>query len=46
VGALFRRTDKQRRDTELVILVTPEILTEASATARTDAALKKAGENP
>ena len=46
LGELFKRTDKQRRDTELIILVTPEILTEASAGARTDAALKCAGENP
>jgi pilus assembly protein CpaC len=46
LGELFRRTDKQRRDTELVILVTPEIMTEASGAARTAAALKTAGENP
>jgi pilus assembly protein CpaC len=46
LGELFRRTDKQRRDTELVILVTPEIMTEASAATRTEAALKTAGENP
>jgi pilus assembly protein CpaC len=42
LGSLFKRTDKQRRDTELVILVTPEIMTEAKAAARTQAALESA----
>ena len=35
IGQLFRRTDKQSRDTELVIFVTPEIVTDASSAART-----------
>jgi pilus assembly protein CpaC len=46
IGELFKRTDKQRRETELVILVTPEIVTEASAATRTDAALERVGEEP
>lgn len=35
IGELFKRTDKQSRDTELVIFVTPEIVTDASSAART-----------
>jgi len=44
IGELFKRTDKQQRETELMIFVTPEIVTEASALARTDAALALIGE--
>ncbi|UCH36153.1 MAG: pilus assembly protein N-terminal domain-containing protein [Armatimonadota bacterium] len=44
IGELFKRTDKQLRETELVILVTPEIVTESSAAARTESALEKIGE--
>jgi pilus assembly protein CpaC len=44
IGELFRRTDKQRRDTELVIFVTPEIVTEASAQAAAASAREKVGE--
>ena len=39
LGELFKHTSKQKRETELVILVTPEIVTETSAAARTEAAL-------
>jgi pilus assembly protein CpaC len=44
IGNLFKRTDKQQRDTELVIFVTPEIVTEESSTARTQDELRKMGE--
>jgi len=44
VGQLFRRTDKQSRDTELVVFVTPEIVTDASSAARTQLELQKMGE--
>ena len=40
LGELFKSTSKQRRETELVILVTPQIVTEASAAARTEKALE------
>jgi pilus assembly protein CpaC len=44
LGPLFRRTDKEQRDSELVIFVTPEVLTKTSAAARTEDALKQTGE--
>jgi len=44
IGELFKRTDKQKRETELVIFVTPEIVTADSAAARTAAALEMVGE--
>jgi len=44
LGELFKSTRKERRETELVILVTPKIVTEASAAARTEAALENIGE--
>jgi len=44
IGEFFKRTDKQNRESELMIFVTPEIVTEASAKARTDAATQKLGE--
>ena len=46
LGELFRKTDKQRRETELMILVTPEIVTEASAKANAQAALERTTEKP
>jgi len=44
IGEFFKHTVKSRSETELMIFVTPEIVTEASAQARTDAAMKKMGE--
>jgi pilus assembly protein CpaC len=44
IGEFFKHTVKSRTETELMIFVTPEIVTEASAQARTDAAMKKIGE--
>jgi len=45
LGNLFKHTDKQERDTELVVFVTPEIVTEASSAARTQEELRKMGED-
>lgn len=44
IGELFKRTSKQQTETELMIFVTPEIVTAESAQARTDAAMQKMGE--
>jgi len=44
VGELFKRTDKQELETELVVFVTPTIVTEASSAARTQDELRKMGE--
>ena len=46
IGQFFSRTDKTRSDTELVILVTPQIMTEATAAAQTQAAMEKVREKP
>jgi pilus assembly protein CpaC len=43
IGEFFKRTTKQNTESELMIFVTPEIVTEASAKARTDAAMQKMG---
>ncbi|HEY3379241.1 MAG TPA: hypothetical protein VGL77_17310, partial [Armatimonadota bacterium] len=43
LGNLFKRTDKKDRETELMIFVTPEIVTDASITAQTQDALNKVG---
>jgi pilus assembly protein CpaC len=44
IGEFFKRTEKTNRDSELLIFVTPEIVTETSAKARTDAAVQRLGE--
>jgi len=44
IGELFKRTSKQQTETELMIFVTPEIVTAESAQARTEAAMEKMGE--
>lgn len=44
VGSLFRRTDRQAKETDLMIFVTPEIVTESSSTARTEESLRKMGD--
>lgn len=43
IGEFFKRTTRQNTESELMIFVTPEIVTEASAKARTDAAVQKMG---
>jgi len=43
IGEFFKHTVKSKSETELMIFVTPEIVTEASAKARTDAALETLG---
>lgn len=45
IGELFKRTDKQQRETELVVFVTPEIVTDASSAAQTQDSLRKMGES-
>ncbi len=46
IGELFKRTDKQKSETELLILVTPEIMTEAGAATRVENAEKVIKEIP
>jgi pilus assembly protein CpaC len=43
IGEFFKHRVKSKTETELMIFVTPEIVTEASAKARTDAALETLG---
>jgi pilus assembly protein CpaC len=46
LGSFFRRSDKQKQETELVVFVTPQIVTDASSAARTEELMKKMGEEP
>jgi pilus assembly protein CpaC len=45
IGEFFKHTRNNKTETELVIFVTPEIMTESSTAARTSAALDQAGES-
>jgi pilus assembly protein CpaC len=44
VGNLFRHTDKQTQNTDLVVFVTPQIMTDATAAAQLQNAQRVAGE--
>jgi pilus assembly protein CpaC len=46
LGYFFKRSGKQKQESELVVFVTPEIVTEASSAARTGEELKRVGEKP